>query len=268
MTGFNYKPIKRKLIRGVEKRFSGYLSEQALYYTYPFRVKYDPEIRFVIASFQRTGSTLLVSLLDSHPLIHCDQEILLNKMISPWRYLDLRSRLYDFPVYGFKLLTPHFLYQNIQEPGKFLSRLHQNGYKIIKLKRRNILRSATSLYYAIATGTFHHSKRGGRPMLKPIALDPKELLIWIQWIETHSELLDSITSNLPHLEIIYENHLLDNESQQSTVDLISNYLGVSRSPVTTEYRKGMSENIQEYITNASEVIDFIKQTKYSCFLEM
>ena len=78
----------------------------------------------------RSGSTLLVSLLDSHSQIFCDNEIYHRKVFAPWKYLRLRSRMGGKPVYGFKLLTYHLGLTLGMEKSQFndyLRELHEKG---------------------------------------------------------------------------------------------------------------------------------------------
>lgn len=264
----NLRFFLRKQKRNLYKTFGSVTSELTTYLSYPFRPRKSPLTKFFIFGFQRTGSTLLVDLLDSHPHIHCEGELLLGKVFSPITFLECRSRLCEKDVFGFKLLTPHFQYQGIQKPDMFLADLCQAGYKTIKLKRRNILRAALSLYYAIVSGIFHFNDNYEEAPLPKIIIEPKELLDKIQWIEFHSTLQDRLSENLPHLEIIYEDDLQNNLFHQNTVDRIADYLGVPHAPVHTNWAKSPIDSISNIAANADEITEFIRQTEYAEFLDM
>ena len=267
MTKLHYKHLKRKTRREFEKRFGGYIAELSLNLSYSLQEKREAHTKFVIISFQRTGSTLLVSLLDSHPLIHCAGELLLNKMNSPFKYIERKSMLSNSTAFGFKLLIPHFYYQDIPDPQNFLSELHGRGYRIIKLVRRNLLLSAVSLQYALISGLFHHNIHAGELRKEKIRVNPQDLIERIEWIESTSQLLEKITANLPHIDVVYEDHLLLSEHHQSTVNMLVDYLGLPHAIVHSDLVKTMPDDIAQYLTNADEVVQYLKATKYVQYLK-
>ena len=102
----------------------------------------------MIVSIGRSGSELLVSLLDSHPKIRCESEILFMRRVFPTGFLLQRSvtaRLTGAHAYGFKLLTHHAGLQDHADPAGYLRRLHARGFRFIVLERRirKALRSGT-----------------------------------------------------------------------------------------------------------------------------
>lgn len=120
---------QKKLIKELSN-YGGYLWKQSQL----------PEKKFVIFGRGRSGSTLLVELLDSHPQIHCDNEILHDRVLFPRLYIDSCASRYQSQVYGFKFLSYQIKdVQRISQPKKFLLQLYQSGYKIIYLRRENLL---------------------------------------------------------------------------------------------------------------------------------
>ena len=84
-----------------------------------------PKKKFIIFGWGRSGSILLVSLLDSHNKIHCDGEILHNPVLSPHLQIKLCASRCHKPIYGFKLLTYQIKQvQQIKKPCKFVRQLH------------------------------------------------------------------------------------------------------------------------------------------------
>ncbi len=255
---------QRRLRRELEKRLRGYFSEAALYASFPFQRKSEPETRFVIFCYQRTGSTLLVDLLASHPLIRCQGELLLNRLASPRRYLACQAAITSRPAFGFKLQPHHFTYQGIRDPAEFVAWLDRSGYRILKLSRQQ--RSSALpylLYYAVSTGTFHQV--GGTAGAGPVklAIDPRELLSRIEWIEQSASLLDRYTAGLPGLELNYEATPHAERQQQATVDRICDWLGLPHAPVASKFVKMMPQDISQFIQNAAEIEAFIRRTKYA-----
>ena len=140
------------------KPYMGYVREVLTYLGYPFLPKSEPEKKFVIFTVGRSGSTLLVNLLHSHEQIHCDDELYKRKLFSPIRYLRCKTLLSSKKIYGFKLNTYHFRDQKIVNPKVFINEVFEEGYQIISLRRRNIVRQAISHMYALHRDIFHHKE--------------------------------------------------------------------------------------------------------------
>lgn len=70
---YERRPYFRRLIKGARQEL-----KFALRARHP-----DPPRKFVIFAQGRSGSTLLTSTLDSHPDIHCDDEILIVPRAFP-----------------------------------------------------------------------------------------------------------------------------------------------------------------------------------------
>ena len=263
----NYQYLRRIARRSFEKRFGGYLSEAKLNTAYPFQAKRESPHKFFIYTHQRSGSTLLVNLLDSHPLIDCEGELILDPMFSPMSHLAKRQRTSLAEVFGFKLQPHHFTYQNINNPDSFLKELAQSSYKPIILKRRNLFRTALSLLYAINSGKFQRDNQFGGVKSGKVFIDPDDLLENIQWTEQNIELLDFYADHHPHLELFYEDDLMDQVNHQATVNKICDYLGIQLENVKANLVRIMPGDFSSYIENAEEIQALIVATKYARFLE-
>lgn len=128
--------------------------------------------RFVILTFARHGSNMLVSMLNAHPDIVCHQELFNPRHVGlslkdqdKWRaavgnstarrdangkaFLEqiLAASLQDYRLAGFKLLPT----QNLR---LFLRILRRRDFRKIVLVRRNLLRSYVSLRKAELSSTW------------------------------------------------------------------------------------------------------------------
>ena len=101
------------------------------------RISHKLNKKFIIFGQGRSGSTLLVDLLNSHPAIYCDDEILMYKVIFPKTYVKARSVSSKKHVYGFKVKIYQLWHQNILDSHKFLFHFYKSGWKILYLKRGN-----------------------------------------------------------------------------------------------------------------------------------
>ncbi len=116
----------------------------------------------------RSGSNLLASLLRCHPDIDCEGEILSRRIIgyTPWPHVWVQGRraLHHRPWYGFKLKIYHLTTdQGVRDPSGFLTTLVGEGWKIIHLRRRNLLRQSLSNLRLIRTGKAQHLRTDRRP---------------------------------------------------------------------------------------------------------
>lgn len=226
-----------------------------------------PEKRFVIFGRGRSGSTLLVSLLNTHSQIHCDGEILHDWVSFPRLQIDVCASRCQRPVYGFKLLSYQIRdIQPIINSAQFLSDLHQNGYKIIYLRRRNLLTHAFSNINA-RKQKFHHQLSEGEIKNNKIYVNYQELIHWIEHSYQLEQYEHKMIQGLPYLSLVYEDDLLTPESQQKTANLIFNLLDIPAELVTTNFVKLMPFDLSNRIENYAELVTKLQQTPYRKFLE-
>lgn len=234
-----------------------------------------PERKFVIFAHYRTGSTLLQSLLNSHPAVWCERELFLDfvqvrfkKVLFPYQYVKANLRGSSMDVGGFvlrlsqleRILTPLH-----GTPEDFLRRLDTEGWKIIHLRRENHLRQAMSNVAGILRGQSHISVE--RPMEKTnVRVDPGDLIKTIHWMESVSEKEDRLMRRFEHLTVVYEQDLLDAGKHQETADRIFNYLGLDSSPVRSKYKRISSDDLFGPIVNAAEIEELIRNSRYSAYL--
>lgn len=143
---------------------------------------WTPSRRFVIITTGRTGSELLVSLLDSHPQIRCGGEILRDGRAFPHRFVAARAAaagVRGAKAFGWKLLLGHFrnpggTIRGIGNPDQYPARLAEMGYMPILLERRNPVKQAIS--FIIGADRQFHYRNGSRDGFDPITIDPVRLM--------------------------------------------------------------------------------------------
>lgn len=234
-------------------QFKGYIQEARSYIRYPFRVHRKPEHKFVLLSQHRSGSTLLVSLLDSHPDIQCMGELFYHPKLFPMAYLrslELTSRKNGF---GFKLMANHIRYQRYRDPEKCVDDLHRNGYQIIKLVRRNLLSSAISLSYAQRRRKFHYLQTELDQGLPRLSLDIAEVKKTYDWLLNVANLQEQVTAAFPHLTLVYEDHLRNPDNQQETVKMITDYLELPHHPMRSNLARIGGNDYSQYVSNLDEI---------------
>lgn len=234
-----------------------------------------PDRKFVIFAHYRTGSTLLMSLMNSHAQIHCERELLLDfvrlkrqKVLFPHLFIKGSMPRSGSVACGFVLrldqlerVLPRFH----KGPESFLSRLVSDGWKIIHLKREDHLRQALSNVTALARGQFHNGVGVAREK-STVHIDPQALIRTIGWMRNVSRKEHELMEKLAHVTVVYEHDLLDSGRHQAVAERIFDYLGLESQPVTARYRRMSSDNLLEGIVNSAEIREVIRNAGYAADL--
>ena len=223
--------------------------------------------KFVILGIPRSGSTLLVSLLDSHPQIHCEGELLTYRLFFPRSYINCHSKLCRKDVFGFKLLVDHFETQKIQDGRPFLEELSWGGYQIIYLRRQNLYRAALSSLYGAFIGKYHLSQGSGNQLRIAMVVSTEELLAKLQRFEYLASRQAEIIGDLPCLEVFYENDLAEGNQHQPTIDRISDFLGIPCAQAHSQLIRVTTDEVSGFVENAAELDEYLRSSPYSKYLD-
>lgn len=226
-----------------------------------------PERRFVIVTTGRTGSELLVSLLDSHPAIRCDGEIFFTRRVAPTGFLlrhAANARFKGAGAYGFKLLAHHAGLQDIEDAGRFLRALHERGFLLIVLERRDLLQQAISRVRLASTQ--QHYRRADSAVFSPLRVDPMAIIAAMFLIEDAVSSVREALADIPQLNLVYEDDLADAEAQQSTADRICAYLDLTPAPVESDLVRYAPRSTREQVENFAELAELLSGTRYGKYL--
>jgi hypothetical protein len=234
--------------------------------------RYGAPHRFVILSTGRTGSELLVSLLDSHPDIRCAGELLRDGRTSPERFVaaqSVKAGLRGKKAFGWKLLLNHFwrpggTIRGIGEPSSYPARLHALGYKIILLVRDNPVEQALSAIHG-EQRQFHY-RNGASAGFTPITVDPVHLMASTWILESDTRVMSEFVKDTPHLRLSYEESLLDATCHQRTVDAVCEYVGIRSSPVRSDLIKLTPRRLEDVVENIDQIHDLFARTRYAPFV--
>jgi len=228
----------------------------------------QPPARFVIVTPGRSGSELLTDLLNSHPGITCEAEILRERIGQPERFVDGRAAkagLAGAQAYGFKIHCGHFGYQFLRERPGYPARVAASGGQMIFLRRDNLLAQAISS--TIANRTQWHWRRSDGVTFAPLEVDPVEVLMMCFLFEESDEYLKDRLAGLPHLTLTYEEDLLEPPAQQATVARICARIGVPPAPTASDHVRFTPRRLAETITNWEAVAELVRPTRFARFLE-
>lgn len=197
--------------------------------------------RFIIYCQERTGSTLLVDLLNSHPSVHCEGEVLgpplpdtaLGPSLRAWslRWIGTHQRMAwqarrsPRSVFGFKLLV----YQVPRSGFWSIRTFHARGWRIINLRRSSMWRQALSNLLARTTRRYH--RRPGQPA-GPLDMElaPDDLVRELKVRVKRAELEHQDLQGLPFLELTYEEDLSRAEQWPMCLAKVCDYLGIAHPP--------------------------------------
>lgn len=230
--------------------------------------------RFVLLADGRTGSTWLELLLDRHPDVVCEWEMLHGSLIDhslcfsekfPAHLDKTVWRKYSgFAAVGFRLL-----YEQCATPDSDRTSFRPEVFRyfatqalfVVHLVRRNVLNKLLSRKLAQRFQIF-----GGRPY-PPTTLDisPDELR---HEIERQARFLQAIAGQLdqqPTIAIYYED-LCANTTRH--LDVIFRFLGVRSVPVAVDFPKQRVRPQNEYIANYMELKAAFVDTPHGWMFEV
>lgn len=227
-----------------------------------------PPCRFVILTTGRTGSELLRQLLDSHPGIVCDGELLRVTPRLPYRYVE-SAAVRAFPsateAYGWKALGAHLTDCLGTGAVRFLERLHEDGYRFVLLERRDYLQQAMS-WYRVQTEPFHFRK-GEDVRFVPAVVDPQVLLRATAENEEAARSVREMLGGLPRLTLTYEDDLLDEADRAKTLDRVCDHLGISRGEMASDLVRVTPRRTRDMLSNWDEVAAAFRGTRWARLVE-
>jgi LPS sulfotransferase NodH len=227
-----------------------------------------PEKRFVILSRARSGSTLLASLLNSVPNMHCDGEILRHPLPFPERYIHARSAAKACSAYGFKVLIGQVRKPDrFHDPENLIRRLHGDGFSVVHLRRRDRLAAAVSVIRALRFGFHERTTQNQKTQREPMAIDFEKLTERFERIELYEQYATQLLQGVPHTEVIYEADLEDQQRHQSTVDRLCESLGIPSGPVESRFQRLATRPLRETVLNFDELDERMRGTKWAALFD-
>ncbi|MCB0473734.1 MAG: sulfotransferase domain-containing protein [Flavobacteriaceae bacterium] len=253
----------RHQIRLLNKQLSAY-------WTAIVNPEHKPQ-KFIILAQGRTGSSLLKEVLNSHPMIHCDDEML-NKAYNfsngnvffPSLFLEGLSLKHPHEVYGCKIKPNHLKQQTrIRDEKAFILHFIQKGWKIIYLYRSNILHHALSNIVAEQRRSYH-LRKGESNNVTSLKVDIKRLEAGMRSRMQQLEDEERFLKDISYLELNYEKDLLTNP--QVGADKAFTFLGLPSVTVHTNLVKVVNTNLEEFLENYGEVELALKDTVFEKYL--
>jgi hypothetical protein len=225
----------------------------------------DPR-KFVLFAQGRTGSTLLGELLGSHPQVVFADEILRARVLSTRVWVEGRRRRHPGKVFGFHVKIYQLDdVQGVRNPARWLRGMHRHGWRVLALRRRNLLRHVLSNMTITATGTVH-DRSGAAPRTR-LTVDPAEVLYWIGQREKVGAAETSALAGVPHLGLTYEDDLLDPARWDDTAGRVFAHLGLEPTQVSTSLRQRNPGPLADLVANYDDLAAALAGTPYASYLD-
>jgi len=224
-------------------------------------------LTFAIVCLGRTGSTHLVSLLDSHPEIRCfgelfthhegtlDEAFVTSPIDDPVDYVAQLTAPLGERAVGFKLPL-----NSIRAHPEALRVLEGDQMLIVRLRRLNLLALLASRRL-LATTRVPQSTHGDYGDAT-VAIDPSQALAVFRLTDEHERYLDGLADGRPSFQITYEDL-----GAGQRLDAIQDFLDVDPVPLQSLFKRVRSRPLSETIENWSEISNALRGTPYEWFLE-
>ena len=220
---------------------------------------------------------MLKSLLDSNPHVYCEGEVLheLHERM-PHPLLAQVIRFYPFPymewrrwrcargrVYGCKLMDFNLPSRGLRV---FAQQFAWWGWRIIHLRRSDVLRQCLSNEIAKVTGRFQR-RVGELTHQGLVRLEPVSVLNELRYRTRHPDFEELTSLPIPRLELNYEEDLAHPDCWSSTVRKATDFLGLPYHPPSTQQQRSYERPLDKVVENFSEVIAAIENSPYAYTLE-
>lgn len=230
--------------------------------------------RFFVLSEPRTGSTLLGSLLASHPDICWGSHelkmaywkrqrspfLLKISRIYPVLFLEYRARQTNQPAYGLKLM-----YHHLHNPHRIVPHLSWLGWRIISLERRDLFAKTVSLFVSKQTGIWEHNK-ARHAIVGPLEIPVDAFLHQMETSRRAQQEHLRMLARLPHLHLIYEDYLADAGQWQATCRLAFKFLGLPEVLVHSDMEKTWRQPYSELVANYDELVTATRNSALASFV--
>lgn len=216
----------------------------------------------------RSGSTLLESLLKSTNYFESSGELLgpsPREVSDPFSYLSGLSK-HSKKHFLFHLKIYHLNRERKKKinPDFFLDQLLTDNWKMIYIKRENVIKQQLSNYVAEKRGAYH--KYDNQKEFFSLRINCEEFVDKVKERLMFLEAEKRIVAKYPHIEIVYENDLLKHESHQDTINRILRFLALPRVSVKTDLKKVNTQHISDLVENYTEFESCLKTNNWTRFI--
>jgi hypothetical protein len=214
-----------------------------------------PPTRFVIFAAEHCGADLLLELLP--PTVQCDRNLLTNRQLFPLLHIRRHAVQSPSPIYGVQVSSTDLLQgQGMSDPAQFMAMLHRQGYRIIHLQRRNLLRHAIALIRSDL----------GYPTRQPLRIDPADLMHCLKQLEQQQIEAAATLAEIPCLQLSYEADLLNPNVHAATARRLHEFLDLPWESLPLHSLKLVHQHLSDLVENYTEVEASLEPSEFAYVL--
>jgi LPS sulfotransferase NodH len=223
--------------------------------------------KFIVLSRSRTGSTMLISFLNSHPNICAEEEIF--GLLNGRRSKDVLAKVFSRQPHFIKARGFKIFYYHPQDDKKncvWDDLINMTDLSVIHLKRRNILRTLVSRKIAGVKKAYiqRRSSTEAAGAEKTVAFTLEELEKSFGATRNAEIAGARKFKNHPLLNLYYEDLTAD---PAGAFRKITEFLNVEYVEPKTEMRKQNPESLRKLISNYDELKAGFSESEWLPFFE-
>lgn len=211
---------------------------------------------FLVLGRSRTGSNLLVRMLDQHPAIRCSGEVFRDGGDAEWQANLSRLRADEMPWRGFKM----FYYHGSEKLWTHLA--GDAAIPVVHLKRWNVLRTAVSRKLAVESDRWVSMGDDPEPEKKRVTFTPQELESDFIITRIREAAFDERFRDHSVFPVEFEDLAADPEDVYRRVLRL---LGLPIEPVEVRTRRQNPEPLRQHVDNFDELAEHFAGSPWAKF---
>ena len=220
---------------------------------------------FVIFDIGQSGCITLAKWFTAHKTITFQEDILSQTVRFPRLSVYQHIRQSTGEVYGFNLTVEQLRQiQRLAEPNQFLQDLRRGGCRVIYLSRRDVLRHAIATLRTYSVTCRFDGTDPSRS--NKLTIDVSELLACLKYLDNQRIEADAILHDIPRLDLVYEDNLMDPNSYPETAEKLSEFLDIPDITPVGSSLKLVHQKLTNIVENYEEVREGIEASDYAYLL--
>jgi len=223
--------------------------------------------KVIVLSRSRTGSNLLINLLNSHPNICFYGEVFRDMQNQTFDHIYnsvFSAKPFFIKVVGFKIFYYHPEDQDSKDVWERL--INEKDLKVIHLKRKNILRTLISRKIAEENNFWTQNSKHNNISNKQISLGREECRTFFGKTKNWEQQYDKLFKDHPKIEVFYES--LVSSLTKEELGRIQSFLGVEVKNLKTNLQKQNPENLDDLIVNFDNLKESFRNTSWEHFFNI
>jgi LPS sulfotransferase NodH len=223
--------------------------------------------KFVIITRSRSGSSLLMGLLNSHPDVLAKGEM--YRRLYGRNSGKLWNRIFSkknkkISQVGFKIFYYHPLDSKDRSVWDFIK--SDSNIRIIHLTRRDKLKTYLSKVIALKTDEWYNKKKKSKLSLekRKVNLNPSDFIRECETIKSWEKSVATTFASHRVINVYYEDLVSDNSRVMSN---IFRFLDISQVEVKPSYTKQNTESIDQLVLNYEEFSEVVRKTEWGYLLK-